>query len=302
MEVISFYMANKKFAENNYLSNMAEVDIRVNGILFHSAEAAFQAMKFQNPEEQKRFTEMSPVQAKRFGKHGNSFVGKERWDAHKVWVMTRILWAKFNVPEFKEKLLETGDAYLLENSGFPNDYWGGYENMTGKIIMMIRDHIRELENIKKPWNILETTSIIINDNNCCGVEREGLALAIKNSGKFDAQRDIYHKYCAQKKLRGGDILKTSGMIFAMTKEDWREPSKLEYIRKIAVNIRQNCSGDIAIPKLGCGKETEGLNWLDVFPYILSALEGYQGKIILNGINLSLPKKTLFELFSGKCGI
>lgn len=303
MRVISFYMGNNKFAENNWLSNMATVDIKINGMLFHSAEAAFQAMKFQSPEEQKRFTEMSPVQAKRFGKHGDSFVGKERWDAHKVWVMAKILWAKFNIPEFKEKLLATGDSYLLENSGFPNDYWGGYENMTGKIIMMIRDHIMELEGGKKPWNILDeakNVKYIVSESNCLGIEDKGL-VSTANS-KFDAQRDIYHKYCAQKKLRGGDILKTSGMIFAMTKEDWRKPSKLEWIRKIAANIRQNCSGDIAIPKLGCGKETEGLNWLDVFPYILSALEGYQGKIILNGINLSLPKKTLFELFSGKCGI
>jgi len=65
-----------------------------------------------------------------------------------------------------------------------------------------------------------------------------------------------------------------------TKWHYREPSKIEYIRKglmqFAVDINTRGFREVSMPALGCG--LGGLSWLDVFP-LLEAHLGHLETII-----------------------
>ena len=60
--------------------------------------------------------------------------------------MERILRVKFSSPDLKEKLLSTGDRYLVEGNSWGDVYWGvcGGKgiNMLGKLLMQIREELR----------------------------------------------------------------------------------------------------------------------------------------------------------------
>ena len=75
----------------------------------------------------------------------------------KFWIP--ILWAKFSASaEFKELLLSTGDAYLLEFDRFAASldrvFWGGMDmdriikgrNFMGECLMLVRERLRAEEN------------------------------------------------------------------------------------------------------------------------------------------------------------
>jgi len=76
---------------------------------------------------------------------GRSLRQKEfvhNWDEKKVAVMRKGLRAKFRNPILKQKLLDTGNAILHEDS--PTDlFWGKKgADMLGKLLMEVRDEIR----------------------------------------------------------------------------------------------------------------------------------------------------------------
>jgi predicted NAD-dependent protein-ADP-ribosyltransferase YbiA (DUF1768 family) len=54
----------------------------------------------------------------------------------------RGLTAKFTIPEMKDKLMATGDAYLEETNTWDDVYWGVCngvgKNMLGRMLMYIR--------------------------------------------------------------------------------------------------------------------------------------------------------------------
>jgi len=72
------------------------------------------------------------------------------WDDKKDEVMLTGIRAKFSQnPELKKKLLDSGDSKLHENS--PSDmYWGvkGKDKL-GKILMNVRNELKQAENSKK---------------------------------------------------------------------------------------------------------------------------------------------------------
>ncbi len=62
--------------------------------------------------------------------------------------MYRLLRAKFTQnSEIRQKLLDTGSAYLEETNYWHDTFWGVYngngENHLGKLLMLVRDEIRE---------------------------------------------------------------------------------------------------------------------------------------------------------------
>jgi len=72
---------------------------------------------------------------------------KENWDKIKFDVMLRCLNKKFTQEPFKSKLIETGDAFIMEGNWWNDTYWGvclktntGH-NYLGKLIMSIRTEI-----------------------------------------------------------------------------------------------------------------------------------------------------------------
>ena len=66
--------------------------------------------------------------------------------------MRKFLCKKFAIPELRQKLLDTGDAYLIEGTTWHDNYWGictcdrcggRGQNKLGQLLMEIRKEIRD---------------------------------------------------------------------------------------------------------------------------------------------------------------
>ena len=61
--------------------------------------------------------------------------------------MYKCLRSKFSAPELREKLLDTGDAELIEGNWWNDTTWGVCngvgENRLGKLLMQIRAEIKD---------------------------------------------------------------------------------------------------------------------------------------------------------------
>ena len=134
-----------QFLGNFYPCSMT---LTINGLTasFFNAEAAFQATKWwHNPVALAQFQgAKTGTQAFHIKKSLTNpdyrYAGLERDGA-----MQKVLTQKFNDPAFKQALLLTEDAYLLEHNEMKgrDDYWsddhdGSGANMLGKTLMSIR--------------------------------------------------------------------------------------------------------------------------------------------------------------------
>lgn len=136
--------------ENYFLSNMYPCKIAYNGLTYLNAEAAFQASKVLDDAMKKDFTLVSGYNAKRLGR-----IVKLRsdWEDVKVEIMKEILEIKFQNPDLKKKLLNTGDSYITEGNMWNDTFWGADvhtgkgENVLGNLLMEIRSKIQK-ENLK----------------------------------------------------------------------------------------------------------------------------------------------------------
>lgn len=113
-----------------------------------TAEHKYQAMKTTIPEEQATIlTAETPGEAKRLGQ---TVTLRPDWEERKLQTMVMIVTEKFLAdPELMEKLLKTGDAVLQEGNTWGDTLWGvdlqtgEGENVLGKILMYIREDVRE---------------------------------------------------------------------------------------------------------------------------------------------------------------
>lgn len=131
--------------KNAFLSNFYPVSITFNGLIFPSVENAFQAAKCRNIEDMEQFAHLSPGQAKRVGRKVQII---NNWDCMRIDIMTQLVTQKFTKnPELKAKLLNTGDAMLIEGNTWHDYFWGicnGHgENHLGCILMKVRDNLKE---------------------------------------------------------------------------------------------------------------------------------------------------------------
>lgn len=84
--------------EYAFLSNFYEAQVNIDGIIYKNSEAAFQAQKCRDQNERLRFTEMTALEAKRFGKKSKSAtrLGKrkskhyERYRGRKIQSASRV--------------------------------------------------------------------------------------------------------------------------------------------------------------------------------------------------------------------
>lgn len=116
---------------------------------------------------------------------------------------------------------------------------------------------------------------IVNTVNCVGVMGKGIALQFKN--KWPANFAQYAAACEAGEMRpgrmfvhdSGGLVKPHYIINFPTKEHWRGPSKLSFIREgladLITHVRRLKIRSIAIPPLGCGNG--GLEWTEVRPLI-----------------------------------
>lgn len=132
-----------------FLSNFYPCKIIYEGIEYPSTEHAYQAAKTLNREHRQMIAELpTPGKAKKAGRVVDI---REDWNDVKFQVMYDICKLKFIQPEFKQRLLETGDAYLIEGNWWHDNTWGicGCKkcpgtglNLLGKVLMQIRADIK----------------------------------------------------------------------------------------------------------------------------------------------------------------
>ena len=129
-----------------FLSNFYPATVVYEGIKYASSECAFQAAKCKDIGEREQFASLNPSAAKRLGRHIEL---RPDWESVKDFVMEEIVRDKFfRHKDLAEKLLETGDAELVEGNTWKDIYWGvdlnsNYgQNKLGKILMKIRSELQ----------------------------------------------------------------------------------------------------------------------------------------------------------------
>lgn len=129
-----------------FLSNFYPSPLTYEGEEYATAEHAYQAAKCEDDIQHERIKLCeTPALAKKMGRRVKLV---HDWEEIKLRVMRDILWAKFayNV-ELATKLLETKQRKLIEGNWWGDTFWGVCkgrgENHLGKLLMLVRDRIRE---------------------------------------------------------------------------------------------------------------------------------------------------------------
>lgn len=119
-------------------------------------------------------------------------------------------------------------------------------------------------------NIFDSPAqVIVNTVNTVGVMGKGLALSFKQ--RYPEMFKRYRTVCEKKQLTVGKLMlfyePDHWVLLFPTKENWRNPSKLEYIEKGLIKFVNTYADknitSIAFPKLGCGNGE--LSWDEVKP-------------------------------------
>lgn len=162
----------------DFLSNFYETPVFFEGLRYRNSEAAFQAAKClaldsdveaylnqhhlaseQVDETMKEkikevltlqlripFTRMSASESKR---QGRRCLLRKDWEECKEKFMLQIVRNKFTDPDLRQKLLNTGNARLIEGNTWGDTTWGMVngkgQNLLGKILEKVRLEIEEEE-------------------------------------------------------------------------------------------------------------------------------------------------------------
>ena len=127
-----------------FLSNFAEIEIRLPDGTYPTVEHAFQASKTDDLAERAHVRAApTPAGAKKRGKKVRL---RPDWETVKVSIMEGLVRQKFADPALREQLLATGDEELVEINTWNDRFWGvckgkGQNNL-GKILMKVRAEIR----------------------------------------------------------------------------------------------------------------------------------------------------------------
>ncbi len=128
------------------MSNFWPSEVIYNGRKFRTVEHAYQAAKCVNVGDQQAIQMMErPGDAKRFGK---VLGGMQRpdWKEVNLSIMEDLIRQKFSKEPLRTKLIETGDAIIVEGNYWRDTFWGVYQghgqNHLGKIIMRIREELK----------------------------------------------------------------------------------------------------------------------------------------------------------------
>ena len=147
MDAIHFYRVSEGYG---CFSNFSPHPIRLKGKIWPTSEHYFQAQKFAGTadEEEVRLAK-SPMIAARMGRDRKKKLRRD-WESVKVEVMRKAVTAKFAQHDaLRTLLLSTGDAKIVEHTA-NDDYWGdggdgSGKNMLGRILMEVRDELRQVE-------------------------------------------------------------------------------------------------------------------------------------------------------------
>jgi ribA/ribD-fused uncharacterized protein len=163
--------------QGTFLSNFYAVPVVLNGVTYPSVEHAYQSAKFSpsvfssltkeqkdglaeilkekgyaekvedfstifsNPTVTSGITKSIANALRNWG-----FVRAD-WDDVRIEVMINLLIQKFSIPEFREKLRDTTDLYLIEGNTWEDTLWGACEgkgkNLLGRALMNLRSKIQK---------------------------------------------------------------------------------------------------------------------------------------------------------------
>lgn len=131
--------------EYRFLSNFFPTEVTYQGDIYNSVEQAYQASKTNDLGERARIRgEKSPGKAKRLGRRVTL---RPDWEQVKLQVMHELVLQKFQDKVLRAELLTTGDLELIENNWWNDYFWGVCrgtgENHLGKILMKVRDQLRQ---------------------------------------------------------------------------------------------------------------------------------------------------------------
>lgn len=144
MNEIRFY---KEFGPLGYLATYSSHGFMKDGIYWKTSEHYYQAQKFSDSSVwQLIINAPTPKEASNIGRN-RMYTLREDWELVKQRIMFDAVYYKFKQNEqILKKLLETGDAYIVEATVKEN-YWGcgpnnDGQNNYGKIVMAVRSKLR----------------------------------------------------------------------------------------------------------------------------------------------------------------
>jgi ribA/ribD-fused uncharacterized protein len=130
--------------EYRFLSNFWPATVEFEGIMYPTAEHAYQSAKTLDMNERKRIAELpTPGEAKRAGR---ALALRPDWEQVKLGVMEECVRYKFtHHAELSQKLLATADAHLEEGNTWGDTFWGTVhgagQNHLGRILMRVRGEL-----------------------------------------------------------------------------------------------------------------------------------------------------------------
>lgn len=112
---------------------------------FPTVEHFFQAMKTWSITQHEAIrTACCPGEAKKLGRRCTL---REDWDEVKNDFMLTGLRKKFEDPVLRQKLIDTGNEFLVEGNTWHDTYWGVCEgkgrNMLGTLLMQVREECKK---------------------------------------------------------------------------------------------------------------------------------------------------------------
>ncbi|MCI6744776.1 macro domain-containing protein [Stecheria intestinalis] len=118
--------------------------------------------------------------------------------------------------------------------------------------------------------------VLVNTVNTVGVMGKGVALEFKK--RYPDMFQAYREVCDKRKLKIGTLMlfyePDHWVLLFPTKENWRNPSRIEYIEAGLAKFRRTYAEkgitSVAFPRLGCGNGE--LNWSDVQPVMEKFLQ------------------------------
>lgn len=126
-----------------FLSNFWYAKVVLDGVDYRSVEHAYMSAKTLDQSLRNQIRSFDkPGDVKRFCR---TITLREDWEEVKFGVMLDLVRQKFYIEPLKSKLLETGDAELIEGNTWGDTYWGvcrgkGQNNL-GKILMQVRSEL-----------------------------------------------------------------------------------------------------------------------------------------------------------------
>jgi len=143
-------MISQFSGKNKFLSNFEYSALEYEGKMWATVEHAYQAAKTLDPDQKEKIRlAKTPGIAKKLG--GKVDIRKD-WEDIKIGIMTDLVRRKFTTSTFKQKLLLTGSHKLVEGNTWDDTFWGicdGVgENHLGKILMQVREELKEKSNVE----------------------------------------------------------------------------------------------------------------------------------------------------------